>query len=202
MVGRTWRAVLIPGYFEPCNSPSLTDLNSAHLAAAGLSAGAEAVPGSPVSSSCPHWQRLPGCTLSGSGRTLVKHSRRGSGRRVCFLWWSYPSLPSSSQVSDTLGHFCLTGMLFGYFTDGQRGSKASDPNRTPSRCMRGAVSCSYRGPAALPGERCSRGRRSAGNGPCSLVVTAFVSGSSSISCQGATKQAKHLLFRAAHTLLL
>ena len=152
-----------------------------------------------MSSSCPHCQRLLGCTLSGSDQTLVKHGRCRSGRRTTS---SCPSLPWSSQVPDTLGHFCLTGMLFGYFTDGQRGSKASDPNRTPSRRMRGAVSGSYRGPAALPGERCSRGHWPAGNGPCPLVRTAFVSGSSSISCQGATKQEKCLLFRAAHTLLV
>ena len=64
-------------------------------------------------------------------------------------------------------------MLFGYFTDGQRGSKASDPNRAPSHRVRGAVSGSHWGPAASAGERRSRGRGPAGSGPRSLVLTAF-----------------------------
>ena len=195
MVGRTWRGVLTPGCFEPCNFPSLiwnphTSLRPSRLLVSSCV---------PVSSSCPHYQRLLGCTLSGSDQTLVKHGCCRSRRRTTS---SCSSLPWSSQVPDTLGHFCLTGMLFRYFTDGQRGSKASDPNRTPSRCVRGAVSGSWRGPAALPGEQCSRGRRPAGNGPCSLMLTAFISGSSSVSCQGAMKQEKCLLFRAARTLLV
>lgn len=123
-----------------------------------------------MSSSCPHCQRLLGCTLSGSDRALVKHSCCRSGRRTTS---SCPSLPWSSQVPDTLGHFCLTGMLFGYFTDGQRGSKASDPNRVPSRCVRGAVSGPHWGPAASAGERRSRGPGPAGSGPRSLMLTAF-----------------------------
>lgn len=84
-------------------------------------------------------------------------------------------------------------MLFGYFTDGQRGSKASDPNRVPSRRVCGGQWPSLGAEAASAGEWRSRAPGPAGSGSAPLMLTASVPRSSSVSCQGAMKQEKRLL---------